>query len=324
MHTRFRTIGIDVGGTNLKVAALWSDGTVIRSLQIPTHADAGPEQGCERLIESIATLLREEGIDTAAMHAMGLDCAGLVDPERNLVVDSPNLRSWEGFPLAQRLEKAFGVPTYLENDVNAMAYGEWRLGAGRGTRNMLCLALGTGVGGGLILDGRLYRGTHGAAGELGHTTLDMYGPRCSCPNRGCLERHIGAEAIVERARKLLVERPESSTLAALPPHELTPGAISKAAAAGDTLAAEVLEKTGEFLGQGLVSLVNIFDPERVVIGGGVARAGERLFAPARRVLRERAMSVPAARVEIVAAALGNDGGLVGATLLAVGRAAESA
>lgn len=324
MSARFRTIGVDVGGTNLKIAALWSDGTVIHSLQIPTHADAGPEQGCKRLIASITELLQQQAIERGTMHAIGLDCAGLVDPERNLVVDSPNLRSWEGFPLAQRLEAAFGVPTFLENDVNAMAYGEWRLGAGRGTRHMLCLALGTGVGGGLILDGRLYRGARGAAGELGHTTLDMHGPQCSCPNRGCLERHIGADAIVERARQLLVEHRHTSSLQQLPPSELTPGAISAAAEAGDALAAEVLETTGALLGQGLVSLVNIFDPERVVIGGGVAKAGERLLGPARRVVRERAMSVPGTRVEIVPAELGHDGALVGATLLAVERAAESA
>ncbi len=324
MRRPFRTIGVDVGGTNLKVAALWSDGTVIRSLSIPTHADAGPEQGCTRLVETIGALLREEGIGAGEMHAIGLDCAGLVDPARNLVVDSPNLRRWEGFPLAQRLETAFGVPTYLENDVNAMAYGEWRLGAGRGTRHMLCLALGTGVGGGLILDGRLYRGARGAGGELGHTTLDMHGPQCSCPNRGCLERHIGAEAIVERARHFLATSDQPSSMRALPDHELTPGALSAAAAEGDALAARVLEVTGELLGQGLVSLVNIFDPERIVVGGGVAQAGERLFGPARRIVRERAMSVPRAQVEIVGAELGSDGGLVGATLLAVERAAEGA
>jgi glucokinase len=318
---RYRTLGVDVGGTNLKLAALWSDGVVIASKQIPTQADAGPEEGSRRLIDALRQLQRQEGIDSGEMRAIGLDCAGIVDPEKNLVLDSPNLRRWEGFPLAERLESAFGVPTFLENDVNAMAYGEWRRGAGRGTRHMLCLALGTGVGGGLILDGRLYRGAHGAAGELGHTTLDMHGPQCSCPNVGCLERHIGSEYIAARAREKLAASEQASSLRELPGEKLTPGVLDRAAEAGDVVAAQVFEEVGTLLGQGLVSLVNVFDPERVVLGGGVLKAGAKLIEPAQRVLRSRAMSVPARHVELVAAALGDDAALIGATLLAAERAA---
>jgi len=320
---RFRTAGVDVGGTNLKVALLWSDGTVIAARQIPTHAEAGPEQGCRRIIETLQALAQEHGHGAEDLGAIGVDSAGLVDHEHNLVLDSPNLRGWERFPLAERIGAAFGAPVQLENDVNAMAYGEWRLGAGRGTRHMLCLALGTGVGGGLILDGRLYRGAHGAAAELGHTTLDLHGPQCSCPNVGCLERHIGAEYIATRAREKLAASERPSRLRDLPAAAITPRSISEAAAGGDELAAEVWTEVGTLLGQGLVSLVNIFDPERVVIGGGVAKAGERLFEPARRVVRARAMSL-AARTEIVPAALGDDAGLVGATLLAVERAGGAA
>jgi glucokinase len=244
-----------------------------------------------------------------------------VDPVENQVVDSPNLRRWEGFPLAQRLEAAFRVPTFLENDVNSMAYGEWKRGAGRGTRHMLCLALGTGVGGGIILDGKLYRGARGAAGELGHTTLDMHGPHCSCPNVGCLERHIGSESIVAMARQKLAASTSPSPLRDLGDDDLTPGALDRAAEAGDSLAAQVFEDVGALLGQGLVSLVNVFDPERVVLGGGVMKAGAKLLEPARRVVRARAMSVPARYVEIVPAELGDDAALIGATLLAAERVA---
>ena len=320
MSERFHTAGVDVGGTNLKIAVLWNDGTVIAARSIPTRAASGPEQGCERIVETLRSLLVSARIEPATLRAIGVDSAGLVDTRQNIVLDSPNLRGWERFPLAARLGAAFGVPACLENDVNAMAYGEWRLGAGRGTRHMLCLALGTGVGGGLILDGQLYRGAHGAAGELGHTTLDLHGPQCSCPNVGCLERHIGAEYIVARARAKLEGSPRPSLLRDVGADALTPGRLSEAAAAGDAVAAETLAEVGTLLGQGLVSLVNIFDPERVVIGGGVAKAGDRLLEPARRVVRAHAMSVPAA-VEIVPAQLGDDAGLVGAMLLAVERAA---
>ncbi len=318
MSERSIMAGVDVGGTNVKIALLWSDGKIIVSRQIPTQVESGPEAGCDRIVATLHQLLREAGV--APPRVLGVASAGLVDAVHNLVVDSPNLRPWERFPLAQRLGDGIGAIATLENDVNAMAYGEWRLGAGRGTQHMVCLALGTGVGGGLILDGRLYRGARGAAAELGHTTIDMHGPACSCPNVGCLERHIGAGYIAARARAALAASARPSCLRDLAPEDITPETLSGAAAAGDIVAVEVWEETGALLGQGIVNLVNIFNPERVVIGGGVAQAGDWLLEPARRVVRARAMSVAAATAEIVPAVLGNDGALIGATLLAAVRA----
>jgi glucokinase len=321
MQSRFRTVGIDIGGTNIKIAVLWSDGEVIASSQLPTEVEAGPEAGCSRIIAEVRALLQREDLHAAEMSAVGMACAGLVDPERNLVLDSPNLRSWEGFPLPQLLAETLGVPVFLENDVNAMAYGEWRRGAGRGTRHLVCLMLGTGVGGGLILDGQLYRGSRGSAAELGHMTIDLHGPSCTCPSRGCLERHVGAAWIVERTQQRLAQDPRPSRLRDLAAPEIQPKHLSEAADAGDAIAVEVLEETGIYLGWGLVSLVNIFNPERIVIGGGVAKAGERLFAPARRMVRAHAMGLPAAAVDIVPAVLGDEAAVVGATLLALERAA---
>ena len=182
---------------------------------------------------------------------------------------------------------------------------------------MVCLTLGTGVGGGLVLDGRLYRGARGAAAELGHMTIDYHGARCTCPNVGCLERHLGAAYISERTRERLALDPRASTLRDLPADDLSPATLSKAAEAGDALAADILDETGELLGHGLVSLVNLFNPERVVIGGGVAQAGERLLEPARRIVDRHAMSVQRETAEIVLAALGNDAAVVGAALLAL-------
>ncbi|MFQ5599594.1 MAG: ROK family protein [Candidatus Krumholzibacteriia bacterium] len=323
MTTRLRTVGVDIGGTNIKIAVVWNDGTVVVSKQIPTWGDAGPQQASARMIDAVRNLMRAEKLEPAEMRALGIDSAGLVDAEKNIVTDSPNLRSWEKHPLAQELSDAIGVPAFLENDVNAMAYGEWRSGAGRGTRHLVCLTLGTGVGGGLILDGKLYRGANGAAGELGHMTLDVHGPPCSCPNLGCLERHVGAAWIVERTLEKLGHDSRPSRLRRLPSAELSPKNLSDAAESGDELAAEILDETGVLLGMGLVSLVNAFNPERVVIGGGVAQAGERLFEPARRTIRRHAMSVQAATVEVVPAALGNDAAVVGAALLALERVPDS-
>ena len=323
MSETFRTIGIDIGGTNIKTAVVWNDGRVVGARQIPTRASEGPQAAEERLVATVRQLMAEHGLEPREMRAVGMDSAGIVDGARNLVLDAPNLRTWERFPLAERLSTALGVPVYLENDVNAMTYGEWLCGAGRGTRHLLCMTLGTGVGGGLVLDGKLYRGARGAGGEVGHVTVQRDGPRCKCGNFGCLERYIGASYIVERARLRLQRDSTPSSVRDLEPDALTPLALSRAAAHGDTLASEVLEETGIWLGVALAGLVNVLNPERIVVGGGVAQAGEQILGPARRTMRERAMSIPAETVAIVEAELGNDASVVGAALLGLARIHES-
>jgi glucokinase len=313
-----RTLGIDIGGTAIKLAIVWSDGRLARAESIPTEADAGPERALVRLLEGIRRLGADEGLETAEMRAVGLASAGIVDADRNIVLDAPNLRSWQEFPFAGRLGDALQVPAFLENDVNAMAFGEWHCGAGQRTRSLLCLTLGTGVGGGIVLDGRIYRGAHGGAGEVGHVTVQRDGPECTCGSTGCLERYVGARWIVERARGHLARDSRPSRLRDGSLEALSPRVVSEAAEAGDAIAAAVLEETGVWLGVGLASLANVLDPERIVVGGGIARAGNALFEPARRTLRARAMSVQRA-VEVVPAALGNDAAVVGAALLALDR-----
>ena len=317
-----RAVGIDVGGTNIKIGAVWSDGRVGSTREIPTHASSGPEAALGRIVVAVREVLGADGMPPGEMRALGIDSAGIVDGASNLVLDAPNLRSWERFPLAARLGEVFGVPAHLVNDVDAMAYAEWKCGAGRGTRHLLCLTLGTGVGGGLILDGKPYRGSQGAGGEVGHMTLDARGPRCPCGSRGCLERYVGAPYIVERTVAKLASDARPSRMRGVPPAELSPRRLDDEARAGDEIAAEVLEETGWWLGAGLAGLVNVLNPERIVIGGGVAGAGDLLLEPARRTLRERAMSVPAAGVLVVPAALGNDASLVGAALRALERVQE--
>jgi glucokinase len=319
----FRTVGIDIGGTAIKIALVWNDGRVVRAERVPTLAADGPQAAAERIIACVDALLRAEATSPAELRAVGVDSAGIVDGARNVVLDAPNLRSWEGFPLAARVGAHFGLPAFLENDVNAMAYGEWRCGAGRGTRHLVCLTLGTGVGGGLVLDGKLYRGAHGAAGEIGHMSLDRNGPRCACGSFGCLERYVGAAHLVARALEFLRGDARASRLRDVPPERLQARDVGEAAAAGDALAHDILAETGRWLGVGLAGVVNLLDPERIVIGGGVARAGAPLFDAARAMIRERAMSLPAHAVEVVPAALGDDAAVVGAALLAQARLAAS-
>ncbi len=315
----FRTIGVDIGGTAIKIAVVWSDGRVVESREIPTEGDAGPEAAAGRILACVDMLRREHGLEAGEMRALGIDSAGIIDGANNLVLDAPNLRTWERYPLAARLGAALGVPAFLENDVNAMAYGEWHCGAGRGTRHLLCLTLGTGVGGGLVLDGKLYRGARGAAGEIGHMSIEADGPQCACGNWGCLERYVGAQFIVARAVEMLGRDTRPSVLRAVAAETLSPRLISEAAGDGDAVAIEVLDATGRWLGVALANLANLLNPERIVVGGGIARAGDLLLGPARRTLRERAMSVPAETAEVVTAALGNNAAVVGAALLAVAR-----
>ena len=323
MKQAFRTIGIDIGGTAIKIAVVWNDGRVVRSDRVETAPEQGPEAAVRRIVDCVEALLAAESMPAAEMRAIGIDSAGIVDGTRNVVLDAPNLRSWEQAPLAARIGEHFGLPAFLENDVNAMAFGEWSCGAGRGARNLVCLTLGTGVGGGLVLDGKLYRGAHGAAGEIGHMTVARDGPRCACGNHGCLERYVGARFIVARAQEFLAADARPSRLREIAPATMRARHIGEAAAQGDALAHDVLAETGRWLGVGLASIANVLDPERIVIGGGVSRAGAPLFDAARRTVRERAMSLPANTVEILPAALGDDAAVVGAALLALSRAAAT-
>lgn len=311
-------VGVDIGGTAVKLAIVAPDGSLRASGQVPTRAEAGPAAAVPRIASAVGDLGREAGIAAGGLAVIGIASAGIIDFENAIVLDAPNLRGWERWPLASQLGASLGLPYLLENDVNAMAYGEWRCGAGRGTQHLLCMTLGTGVGGGLILDGALYRGCRGAAGEVGHITLDPQGPRCACGSTGCLESYVGSRAIVERARALLARDARPSTLRAAAA-EMSPERIGVAADAGDPLAREALAETGRWLGVGLASLANVLNPERIVVGGGVAAAAEWILPSARAVLRERAMSVPGECAEVVQAALGNRAAAIGAALLGLAR-----
>ena len=302
-------IGVDIGGTDIKIGLVTLEGEVEKNGRIPTRPDEGPDAAAARARE----WLQEQSVTIEDTAAAGVACAGLIDRKAGSIVTSPNLRGWEGADLERIFSDELSVPVYVENDASAAAFGEYRMGAGRGTKDFACLTLGTGVGGGIVSGGFLHRGCHGFAGEIGHTIIMEGGPRCSCGSRGCLEAFVGAGYIVERTRAALGSEQKSS-LHQL--EEITVKDISLAAAKGDRLSIEMLRETGRYLGIGLCNLTHIIDPEIIAIGGGVAGAGELLLEPARASIRSCVMHERLAGVKVVQAELGNRAAMIGVSILA--------
>lgn len=305
-------LGIDIGGTNIKAALVSPEGALVafRSMSWPGRAAADAVDVVSRLTQNLTSANEDHEV-----IACGVGSAGLVDTSAGVVRLSPNLPEWRDVELRRMVEEALGLPTRIENDANAAAYGEYIAGAARGATNAVVLTLGTGIGGGLILDGKLYRGS-GFAGEVGHTTIERDGDRCPCGNAGCLERLASAEAVVRNVRRLIDEGGESILVTTGAATALTAEEVGEAAAAGDAVAAEALEETGRALGAGLANLVLILDPDVIVIGGGVAAAGEPLLAPARDEMTRRCYCSGASLPRLLPAELGNTAGVVGAALLA--------
>jgi len=285
---------------------------VVRSLVLSTRQFGRPAafvEGVHRAVEQLASSAK---LPLARLAGIGIGVPGLVDAQRGIVHLLTNVRGWREVPLVSRLRARLQRPVFLDNDVNLVALGEWRFGAGRGATSLVCLTLGTGVGGGLIVHGALYRGVAGAAGELGHMVLDPNGPRCACGSRGCLEAHVGSAAIVRLARQAGVAHRG----------RLTPEGLADLARRGDRTARAVWHQVGRLLGCGLASVVNLLNPDRIVIGGGVANAWP-LFAPTlQRTIRAEAMQIPARTVRVVRAQLGDQAGVIGAAVLVWGESGE--
>jgi glucokinase len=302
---RSPVLGLDIGGTKLAAGVVDDSGRVHSFLVTPSEAARGPEEMLPRLFELGRRAVEESDL---AIEAVGIGCGGPLDAAKGLLLSPPHLPGWRDVPVTALAEQVFGRPATLENDATAAAAAEHRYGAGVGVRNMIYLTLSTGVGGGIVVDGRLYRGAVGNGGELGHVTVDWHGRECrGCGRRGCLEAYVSGTSIAERSRE-----------AGLP--YATAEEVAAAARAGDAPAVTVWDETVEALACGLTSIVNLFEPELVVVGGGVARAGEQLLGPARAWVLEHAMGPAGGAVRIVAAALGDQVGVVGAAAIVYDRA----
>jgi len=307
-------LALDFGGTKLAAATVEPGA---RAFRARASMPSPPNKSAEADREIILALAKEV-LGGKRPAAVGVSFGGPV--REGVVLLSHHVPDWEDFPLAEWLREHFGVPAAVENDANAAALGEWRYGAGRGTRYFLYVTVSTGVGGGIVIGGRLYRGADSLAGEIGHMVVDPGGPRCTCGRRGCLEAFSAGPAIARRARELLASHHRSGEgriileLVGGDPSRITAREVAMAAARGDPLAAEILREAGEALGFGLAQAIALLNPERVALGGGVVKAGEPFLAHVRKAAN--AWAFPGARVEIALAELGDDAPLWGAAALA--------
>lgn len=315
-------IGCDLGGTNLRAAVVdVENGQVLHMMSVPTLAREGHDAVMRRMADLIAHVTRSSEIHKDDIGGVGIGVPGVLDLERGETLFLPNLPgTWPHVPLRDTIARLTGFPTALLNDVRSITNGEWRFGAGRGVDTVAVFAVGTGIGGGLVINGQLHLGIGGTAGELGHTMIDFNGPRCGCGNYGCLEAYASGPAIAAMGIKAVVQG-QTTMIASMCNHDLnqiTPELIARAAQEGDEIALDIYEKAGLYIGIAAANVCVSIGPRRIIIGGGVAQAGDLLLEPIRRTLRERVHVMPIEQVEVVTSQLGDNAGVIGVACWAAG------
>jgi glucokinase len=311
-------LGVDLGGTNVVVGTVAADGSAVLGVcSDATRSEEGADAVVARIArlcwESMAMAEREGGVKREQVAGVGVGAPGPLDRAQGLVLVSPNL-GWKNYPLRQRVSDALGLPAALDNDANCAVYGEWFMGAGRGAKVCVGITIGTGIGGGIVIDGRLFHGVSDAAGEIGHATIDITGRRCKCGNYGCLEAYASGPAIAARA----VEEIEAGAVSGLPGYvggdlaRVTAQTVYLAAKDGDELAREIVRDTARFLGAGVANMINVFNPDVFVILGGVTQAGDQVFVPLRAEVARRAFKPLVEVCRIVPGELPGTAGVVGA------------
>ncbi|MBN1375762.1 MAG: ROK family protein, partial [Dehalococcoidia bacterium] len=309
-------IAIDIGGTKYIVGVIDCNGKILSRIYRYTLSAEGPQKLTARLMSAIDEAVKQSGVQGAGLGGIAVAYAGLVDIGKGLVTEAPNLPNWNNVPLRDMLANRYGIPAFVLNDANAAALGEHRLGAGKGLSNMIFITVSTGIGGGIIINNELYNGTDGCAGEIGHMVLEVDGPQCNCGRKGCWESLASGSAIARIAKERLGSG-EQSILADMTAGNIdgvTAELVSKGAKKGDALCLEVINEAACYLGIGLANLVNIFNPQMIVIGGGVSSIGEMILRPARQYMEQHAFKLPAGTVRVVKAGLGVDSGLLGAAV----------
>ncbi len=303
---------IDLGGTKLRSVVFDGSGRILGDDIRASRTAEGLDAVLDRMVECLDASVAKAGVGRERLAGLGVASPGAVDVARGIVPNAPQLPGWQDVPLARLIEERLGLPTRLENDATAAALGEHRFGAGRGSRFMLYITVSTGVGGGIIIDGDLYGGKSGAAGELGHVIIDMSGPPCGCGARGCLESLASGTAIAKKGEQL-AQSGDSPVLARLRGEEgrVTAEMMERAAKMGDIASREAFREAGHYLGVALAGFVNVFDPEVIVIGGGVAKAGDLLLEQARVSMESLAMTQPLKGVRLVLSELGDFVGAFG-------------
>jgi glucokinase len=306
-------IGIDMGGTKISTALADLNGKVLSQCTIPTNAFEGEEAVLNRIFSTIDTVIKESGKAPVNVKTIGIGSPGPLDSKNGIILTTPNL-PFENFNLVQPIENRYNVPTYLDNDANVAAIGEYMLGEGIGTQNMLYVTVSTGIGGGAILNGKIYRGHTSNALEVGHMTIVEDGIKCNCGNYGCAEAHASGTAIGRQGREA-VESGQETSLSNY--SNVTSFEVFKEAEKGDRVSKEILDKSLNYLGICIANLVAAFDPEVIVIGGGVSKGGQIVFDKIREVVNERCFKSMSESCRIAPAGLGTDAGVLGAVSLAI-------
>ncbi|GFP21465.1 glucokinase [Candidatus Hakubella thermalkaliphila] len=313
MSGRNYAIGVDIGGINIKTGLVEDSGHILYKRVV----QARPEEAVKVILQEVMDLVgeiikfaEEKGI---RFRGIGIGAPGLIDSQEGIIRFLTNFPKWKDVPVGELFNKTFNLPIFIENDVRAAALGEHKFGAGRNKEHLICLAIGTGIGSGIIIDGQLLKGSRQFGGEVGHMTVLPDGPPCACGNRGCLEMMASARSVTRRAMEALSRQEETSLLKVYKEKgAITPEDVAQEASQGDLVSRRIYEETGQWLGIGVASLINIFNPEMVIIGGGVANAGELLLEPVRREVQDRAMPVLRDSVSIVLAELREEAGVIGA------------
>jgi glucokinase len=307
-------IGVDIGGTNIKLGIISDAGKIVKKGMVETRAEGGPDVVVSQIKKGITELLLKNDKEIAGV---GIGCAGTVNQEKGIVENPPNLPKWDKVPLGRLIKRAFGYDVFLDNDANAAAIGEMHFGSGKSLKSFIMVTLGTGIGGGIIVNKKIYHGDFGAAGEIGHTVIDYNGPKCNCGSFGCIEAYVGNHYLVKRIQKD-IQNVQDTKIWDLINHDiekLSPRLIDEAAQAGDEYAKSIIIQLGEYLGYAFASLANILDISEFIVGGGVAGFGKPLFDAAQKKAAERALKSIGKRIKVRPAKLKNDAGIQGSSAL---------
>ena len=312
-------IGVDMGGTKILSAVIDAEGNILGTAKVPTKADAGTSVVIDRIADSIQKAIGTSGVNETSIEAVGIGAPGPLDPETGVVIFAPNL-GWRDVPLKAELEARVGIPTFVDNDVNVGTLGEHAFGAGKGVQNIVGIFVGTGIGGGIILQGELFHGASKTAGEIGHIIVKADGPRCGCGRRGCLEALASRTAMTKQFQKAIKKKGKKSVISKLTNGDLSAirsGVLAKAIRANDKLTLKIFKKATKYLGIGIGSIVNFLNPEMIILGGGVVEALDDTFLDnIRAAAAKYALPNTLDGVQIVRAKLGDNSGILGAAALA--------
>jgi len=310
-------VGIDMGVTHISMGVADLSAQVIHEIDLAFRVELGPEQGLSLVDKVLRDLLSRSGIEFEDVSAIGVGVPGPVVAEKGAVSDPPVMPGWDNFPIRDHLETLWGCPISLNNDAEMGALGEWAYGAGRGEQHLAYIKVGSGIGSGFLLNGSIYCGVSGSAGEIGHITVDPNGPLCSCGNHGCLEVFSGGLAIARQAQEAVRSNGRTQLSSLAPIEKITSLEVALAAQRGDLVAQQILARAGAHLGTAVASLINLLNPGMVIVGGGVSQIGDLFLEPIRKTVRERSLQAGAQNVRITAAMLGQRSSLMGAVAQAI-------